>query len=171
MDESSDMLGPAPELPEDAPSAELSETKPLSLDERRQLRDATRRAEAVSLRLAGLTLDQIAERLKIAPDSVKDLIERSMRSAAKPTADQDRALEAARLDRAQAAIWSQVLAGDLKAVDTWLKLSTRRSKMLGLDAPLDINLAVNVRHEMVSALEQLERVVLGHVIQGEVLSD
>jgi hypothetical protein len=72
-----------------------------------------------------------------------------------------RALENARLDRAQTAIWSKVIAGDLASIDVFLRISQRRAKMNGLDEPTRVNLSINVRQEMEQALNQLESVVLG----------
>jgi len=40
-----------------------------------------------------------------------------------------------RIDRAQAAIWDQVIKGNHGAIDRFVKLSERRSRILGLDAP------------------------------------
>jgi len=44
-----------------------------------------------------------------------------------------RDLEASRLDTMQAAIWSRAVTGDLRAIDTALRISARRSRLLGLD--------------------------------------
>lgn len=123
-----------------------------------------RRTEAVSLRLAGLSYEQIGERLGIEPRSAASLIRRSLRSVESATAEEQREVENARLDRAQAAIWTRVVEGDLKAVDTFLHLSKRRAALNGLDAPMKIDLSVHVRQEMEQALEELHRVVLGEVI-------
>jgi hypothetical protein len=40
-----------------------------------------------------------------------------------------------RLDAMLRACWSKAIGGDMKAVDRVLKISERRSKLLGLDAP------------------------------------
>jgi len=47
-----------------------------------------------------------------------------------------RALENALLDPAQAAIWSNVQAGDYRAVMVFLQISQRRAPLNGLDARL-----------------------------------
>lgn len=44
-------------------------------------------------------------------------------------------IEVASLNAAQAAMWPKVLRGDSIAVERFVKLSERRSKLLGLDAP------------------------------------
>jgi hypothetical protein len=79
-------------------------------------------------------------------------------------AEQMRAVENARLDRAQAAIWAKVLAGDINAGRLFLAISARRSAMNGLDAPKRFELSANVRVEMEQALADLHQVVLGEVV-------
>ena len=103
--------------------------------------------------------------------SVKELKAASLQLQNSLPVAQYRTLENLRLDRVQAAIWPKVLAGDTKAIDTFLRISQRRARLNGLDAPLDVSVSVSIRHEMQTALEQLEQVVLGQVIQGEVISD
>jgi len=89
-----------------------------------------------------------------------DMIHRTLDMAEQRGVDELRSVENARLDRAQAAIWTAVLQGDLKAIDTFLKISARRARLNGLDAPTQINLKVSVRAEMEAALNELEQVVL-----------
>ena len=142
-----------------------------SLDEQRRAKQSARRTEALTLRLAGLSYEQIGTKLGIQEDSARDLVERTLSTAHNRAADSEREVENARLDRAQAAIWTRVLEGDLKAVDTFLRLSQRRARMNGLDAPTNINVSVNVRAEMEQALATLEQVVLGEVIESHVVDE
>jgi transposase len=81
------------------------------LEDARRKRQRARRLEALSLKLAGVSTAQIAERMGIQPDTVRKLINRTLRTAENRAVEEMRELENARLDRAQAAIWSQVLAG------------------------------------------------------------
>lgn len=125
---------------------------------------AARRVEALSLRIAGFSHSQIAERLGISPQGVSDLISRSLDLAENRSVDEMRALEGARIDRAQSAIWAKVLEGDLKAVEAYTRLSARRSKLFGLDAPTRIDMTLSVKQEMEMALKELENVILGEVV-------
>lgn len=147
-------------------SAEAA-AKMTNISDKRHARERARRIEAVSLRLAGLTYEQIGERLGITKQGVLDLVTRTLERAENEKAHEMRALEGARLDRAQAAIWSRVLEGDTKAIDTYLRISQRRARLFGLEAPTQIAVAMNVRTEMVQALENLEQIVLGEVISRE----
>lgn len=130
---------------------------------RRELHQA-RRTEALALILAGLSYEQVAERLDISMRGVYDMVNRTLHNAENRVVEEMRNVENARLDRVQAAIWPKALKGDIKAVDAYLKISARRAKMNGLDAPTKVNLSLNVRTEMEQALNELEQVVLGEVL-------
>jgi hypothetical protein len=97
----------------------------------------------------------------IQPDSVCKLINRTLATAENRAAEQLRELENARLDRAQAAIWSNVLAGDCQAVMVFLQISHRRAKLNGLDSPASVVISPSVRVEVERDLADLqERMIL-----------
>ena len=125
----------------------------------RRKKQRARRIEAMSLKLAGVSTAQIAERMGIKPDTVRHLINRTLQTAENRAAEEMRELENARLDRAQAAIWSQVLAGDHRAVMVFLQISQRRAKLNGLDSPASVVISPNVRMEMERALSDLQQVM------------
>ena len=91
----------------------------------------------------------------IKPDTVRHLINRTLATAENRAAEEMRELENARLDRAQAVIWSNVLAGDYRAVMVFLQISQRRAKLNGLDSPASIVISPHVRMEMERALSDL----------------
>lgn len=99
-----------------------------------------RRAQAIALRMAGMDYATIAERLDYgSPQAAsKDLFRalRSYREEEEAKVEEWRQLESQRLDRLQAAAWAKALKGDLKAIETVLKVISQRSKLLGLDMPL-----------------------------------
>jgi hypothetical protein len=137
---------------------------PIDLTRAQQERASAKRVEAMSLRLAGLTWEQIGDRLQISTEAARQIVQTALDRATHDRVEALREIENARLDRAQAAIWTKVLEGDLKAVDTFLRISQRRSKMNGLDAPTKIDLGVTIKQEMEAALQELEAVVMGEVI-------
>jgi hypothetical protein len=93
------------------------------------------------------------------------MVNRTMASAPNRQVDELRRVENARLDIAQARIWSKVLDGDLKAVDAFLRISARRARMNGLDLATDVlSVSVSVRQDLDVALKQLEEVIKGEVI-------
>lgn len=125
----------------------------------RQVEDRARRIEAVSLRLAGFTYDQIAARFECSVSAARTLVETTLTRAENLAVDTMRELENSRLDRLQAAIWSRALEGDLKAVTTVLNIVKERAKINGLYAPTKIDMNVGVRQEMELALADLEHLV------------
>jgi transposase len=130
----------------------------------RRIEDRARRVEALSLRLAGFSLEQIADRMELSISGVRDLVNRTLERAENTGVEEMRDIENARLDRAQAAIWDKVLRGEEKAVDTFLRISQRRARLNGLDMPTKVDLTMSIKQEMEQALARLENVVLGEVI-------
>lgn len=99
---------------------------------------AARQREAFALRLAGKTYREIGELLDMSgPHAFRLVTAEIERTAAEAREEIDamRALEMARLDAMQAAIWPAALAGDLSALDRFLRISARRAALLGLDRP------------------------------------
>lgn len=99
---------------------------------------AERRAKVIQMKIAGVDNATIARECGHAnPADVSQDITRAFRRA-KATEAQEldalKTLELARYDRAQAALWPKVLKGDLRAIDTFIRLSARRCRVLGLDA-------------------------------------
>ncbi|WP_333746007.1 hypothetical protein [Streptomyces sp. IBSBF 2950] len=100
---------------------------------------AHRRSQAIALRLAGMDYATIAERLDYADRGAasKDVhraLEANLEAESAAVATL-REIEVQRLDRLQAAAWAKAAKGDLKAIETVLKVIDRRAKLLGLDRP------------------------------------
>ncbi len=104
---------------------------------------AERRKLALEFRQAGLTYRELAVALTNKGFPCKfscaygDVM-KALDDIAKKTheeAEQLRTLELTRLDTMLKHIWARVLKGDTAAVDRALKISERRSKLLGLNAP------------------------------------
>ncbi|MFD5451213.1 hypothetical protein [Streptomyces sp. NPDC127100] len=100
---------------------------------------AKRRSQAIALRLAGMDYQTIAERLDYADRGAasKDIcraLEANLEAESVAAATL-RELEVQRLDRMQAAAWAKAAKGDLKAIETVLKVIDRRARLLGLDRP------------------------------------
>lgn len=96
-----------------------------------------RRAQAVALRISGMTYDAIAQRLGVGSTTVFRDVTESMADAAKRTreaADELLELELQRLDTLQGGLWDAALAGDVSSVRAVLAVMERRAKLLGLDA-------------------------------------
>lgn len=106
----------------------------MSDSEDRRARVAERRRKAVGMRMAGVDYETIAERLGYAGRAAacKD-IQRALAPRiaedVKVTTDEQRQLELTRLDRLQAAAWPGVIAGDLRAIDTVVRIIATRAKI------------------------------------------
>lgn len=99
-----------------------------------------RRAKCVDMRIKGNTFQAIADALGYAN---RDAAWRDWRRAlelarteASMELSEARAFELARLDAIDRIAWVQADGGELKALEVLLKVSDRRSKMLGLDKPI-----------------------------------
>lgn len=122
---------------------------------------AERRAQAITLRIAGMDWQSIADRLGYssrgaACQDVARALEANLAEQSQ-AADTLREVESLRLDRLQAAAWPSAVKGELKAIDTVLKVIDRRAKLNGLDMP--------VRTELTGASGG--PVVIGAVGEGE----
>jgi len=117
-----------------------------------------RQSRAVELRLAGRTLQQIADALGYAsPSGAAQAIEAALRKRVAGTVDHLRQVENARLDAMWFPLWPRMLAGDLAALDRGLKIMTRRAKLMGLD--VDRSAVTEFNPEPIRLL--VERVVSG----------
>lgn len=95
---------------------------------------AERMAKALRLREAGLTYEQIGNKLGISTSQVERDLKDALKLTIQEPADSLRKLEALRLDALQRAIWQQALRGNLQAVNQALKIQERRAKLLNLDS-------------------------------------
>jgi hypothetical protein len=109
-----------------------------------------RERQAIELRRAGATYEQIAAKLPphtnddgspgkpVTPQAVAKMIKRVLTRTRKLTdgdAESVRQLEIERLDAMLLGLWSKARAGHEGAVDRVLKIMQRRAELLGLDAP------------------------------------
>lgn len=103
-----------------------------------------RHTEAWELRIRGATVDQIADHMSIARTTAISYLNAAMDVRALPDRVQQLRLELDRLDRYQYELDRQIIAGLFVArnVEVAVRLMERRAKLLGLDAPEQINAAV-----------------------------
>ena len=102
-----------------------------------------REAEVVRLRRQGMTFDDIAAAVGFTNKGTAYTTWKNANARIiVEDVDEIRKLEGERLDTAQAAIWDDVLAGDVAAVNTLLRLMDRRSKLFGLDSPVRVQAEV-----------------------------
>lgn len=107
---------------------------------------AERRTKLIQMRLAGVDYITIAERLDYSsPNAARKDFTRVMRETLDlqaEAAEELRNVELQRLDRLQAAAWADAVKGNLRAIETVLKVIDRRCRLLGLDSPLQVEATV-----------------------------
>ncbi len=91
---------------------------------------------ALELRKEGHTYESISEQLGYStPSASYKAVMRRLKDMDRPAVSMLSELEVQRLDAMLYAVWNDVLQGDANAVHTALRISERRSRLLGLDAP------------------------------------
>lgn len=148
-------------------------TRPPQLDRDREAR-AVRDADIYRLKVAGLTERAIADRYSLAPATVHEIIDKGRRDLLTPGAEALRQMEADRLDdarRAASAVRSRVhyvvqggkvvkdddgnpLRDDgpvIKANEQLIRISESWRRLFGLDAPEQLNIALDKRIDDESA--------------------
>lgn len=114
----------------------------------RRLAAVERQAEALQLRKQGQSYDEIAEALGYADKTgAYKAVKAALGAILAPAVEELRDVEGQALDVAQEAIWGKVLKGDLSAINTFLRISERRSRLFGLDTPVPQTLRADLfRH-------------------------
>jgi hypothetical protein len=99
----------------------------------------------IELRRAGVTWQKVAEQTGYAgPAGAYKAYQRAAERFIRPNLEELRDMELDRLDRLQAAIWGKALNGDVRSLDAVLRIIDRRARILGLEAPKEVNLKAEV---------------------------
>ena len=100
-----------------------------------------KQAQALQLRVHGHNFRSIAKALNCAISTAHNLVDTAM-AAERVEISQAKAdyleLELVRLDKYLAVLAKKIESGDVRAVDTALRVADRRAKLLGLDAPTKV---------------------------------
>jgi hypothetical protein len=97
-----------------------------------------RTAQAIELRKSGATFARIGDHFGISAQSAHEMVMKGLKATLAEPAAEHRALAVQRLDHMLNAIWTAATNGDLQAQAGVLRLEERRAKLLGLDAPKQI---------------------------------
>lgn len=106
---------------------------------------AQQAARCYELRLKGLTIRAIAAELNLPPTTVKERLDRYIADLVLPLADEVRLLELDRLDTWLRKLEERIDDGEdpVRVVPVLLKVQERRSRYLGLDAPVKTDVVVD----------------------------
>lgn len=102
---------------------------------RQQLRRAELRKKICDLRVSGASFARIGEMLGISTSNAFQHFKKALRDIPLESAKTARQVELERLDIATLAIAKKIREGNAQAILAMLKISERRAKLLGLDAP------------------------------------
>ena len=115
--------------------------------------------QCLELRLAGANLEAIGRQVGLHKSNVSRRIKDALADIPATEADALRTIENERLDGMQVAICNRVRKGDLGAIDRAIRISERRSRLNGLDAPQRVDLGAravdieSVAREIMGAFE------------------
>lgn len=115
--------------------------------------------QIIELRRAGVTWEKIAREVgfKNASGAYK-MYQRAAERMARPHLEEYRDMQLDRLERMHMAVWPRAKDGDLRAIETALRIGDREAKLLGLDAPTKIQAEVTV-YEGQQLIEHTARIV------------
>jgi hypothetical protein len=124
---------------------------PLAVRERERL--------AVQLRIEGLTYDEIGDRLGVSRPMASRIVNRAINRVLREPVEQLVQLEASRLDALWAAMFPRALRGSARHAEVCVRISERRSRLLGLDQPTRVHADVlaNVTVDQIDA--EIERLL------------
>lgn len=124
---------------------------PTTYEKRKEAQE--KRAQALQLKLAGATNEQIVEAgIYANRGTVSREIKKALADITHDAAADVLKLELSRLDTALMGIWGAVRSGDVFAIDRMLKIMDRRARYLGLDQPVESDNVSEVREAMVGFL-------------------
>lgn len=105
--------------------------------------------------MGGKTIRDVEAEMGIPRASVQRYKEKALMSIALPSVDAARQEEIDRLEVIIKAVWPMVETGDKDAIASYMKVSERRAKLLGLDRPIEVNSTVTEVTAQEMELKQL----------------
>lgn len=110
------------------------------LSQEQEIATTEKQIKALDLRRQGKSYTDIAKELGYSSGSgAHNAVKKALRKTLKEPADELRKLENARLDAMLLALWPGIEKGDPKAIAAAVKISDRRAKLNGLDAPSGVD--------------------------------
>lgn len=105
--------------------------------------------------LNGASLRTIEREMGIPRMTVSRYRDKALSAIQTPTVDEARKVELERLESLAEAVWKTALTGDKEAIASYLKISERVSKLLGMDKPIQIEQTVHEITAQEAELQQL----------------
>ena len=101
----------------------------------------SRELATLQLRLAGHSYGEIALHMGMSKGGAYKAVKRALAKTLQEPADDVRQIELARLDALLMAHWQLALAGIKDSTELVLKIMGRRARMMGLDAPVMVDIS------------------------------
>lgn len=100
----------------------------------RRIEAKFRQQQALELRKAGVTLEQIARTVGFkSKQAAHDSIRRALAEIPRLPAQELRELDLQRLDQLGLAVWQRAIAGDADAISSALRILSQRARLMGYD--------------------------------------
>jgi len=99
--------------------------------------------DVLALRIKGLSFPAIAAELSASVGGVHAALERALAKTVEQIAERAgeyRALELERFETISEKLWPACIAGDLQAIDRYIRLHDRMAKLLGIDLKEDVTI-------------------------------
>jgi len=110
------------------------------LSQEQEIATTEKQIKALELRRRGKSYAEIARELGYSSGSgAHAAVKKALRKTLKEPADELRKMENARLDAMLNALWPEIEKGNPKAIAAGVKISDRRAKLNGLDAPAEVD--------------------------------
>ncbi|WP_455362001.1 hypothetical protein [Streptomyces sp. SYSU K21746] len=124
-------------------------------------------AACLALRLEGHTYRDIANRLHLSIGTAFNRVRDAVDLEVSPKADELRALELARLDLYLTRLAPKITKGDDRAINTAVRISESRRRMLGLDQPVAVHATVHEVTQQDLELQEMIRAARARVALEE----
>jgi hypothetical protein len=113
----------------------------------------------IELRRAGVTWEKIAMEVGFRNASgAYKMYQRAAERMVRPHLEEYRDMQLDRLERMHMAVWPRAKDGDLRAIDTALRISDREANLLNLNAPIKVQAEVTV-YEGQQLIEHTARII------------
>jgi len=123
--------------------------------------------QAIQLRAAGATYREIGRALKIDHTWARRLVVDGVREAITEDVGELRREQGVRLERMLRGVYADATKGDHRAINSVLRILERQSRLFGLDAPLQLQVAGSELDQQIEALIDELRTVPGEVVTGD----
>jgi len=110
-----------------------------------------RKRHAMEMRAEGATYESIAIEIGTTENRAREIVRSGLRQSLQEPSEEIRYQEHFRLERLMTVVWPRAMKGDGFAVDRVLRIMERKARMLGLDAPAELDVR-QIRVELFSVL-------------------